>query len=49
MIHHWDPQISYTRLKDIEDFLLYNKKTAEIIHSSKTSYSSVLKKLLAAP
>lgn len=49
MIHHWDPQISYTRLKDIEDFLQYNKKTAEIIHSSKTSYSSVLKKLLAAP
>ena len=49
MIHHWDPQISYTRLKEIEDFLLHNKKTEEIIHSSKTSYSSVLKKLLAAP
>lgn len=49
MIHHWDPQISYTRLKDIEDFLQCNKRTKEIILSSKTSYSSVLKKLLAAP
>jgi len=48
MIHHWDPQISYTRLKDIEDFLTGSEKTASIIRSSKTSYRSVLKKLLAA-
>ncbi|MBC7873353.1 MAG: fatty acid desaturase [Ferruginibacter sp.] len=49
MIHHWDPQISYTRLKDIEEFLTSCEKTAQIIKDSKTSYTSALKKLLAAP
>jgi fatty acid desaturase len=49
MIHHWDPQISYTRLKDIEDFLSKSDKTAAIMQASKTSYTSVFKKLLAAP
>jgi fatty acid desaturase len=48
MIHHWDPQISYTRLKDIEKFLADSEKTALIIQSSKTTYTIVLKKLLAA-
>jgi fatty acid desaturase len=49
MIHHWDPQISYTRLKDIEEFLTTCAKTAPIIQSSKTTYSKVIKKLIAAP
>ncbi len=49
MIHHWDPQISYTRLKDIEQFLLRSEKTAPIIKASRTTYRSALKKLLAAP
>lgn len=49
MIHHWDPQISYTRLKDIEEFLMKNEKTAAIIKESKTTYSKVFKKLLTAP
>jgi fatty acid desaturase len=49
MIHHWDPQISYTRLKDIEIFLMNCEKTASIIHLSKTTYSKVFKKLIAAP
>ncbi len=49
MIHHWDPQISYTRLKDIEEFLLNCEITAPIITASKTTYTSTLKKLLAAP
>ena len=48
MIHHWDPQISYTRLKDIEAFLLNSDRTVAIIHESKTTYTSVLKKLMAA-
>lgn len=48
MIHHWDPQISYTRLKDIENFLSESEKTARIIESSKTSYRSTLKKLMRA-
>ena len=49
MIHHWDPQISYTRLKDIELFLLTSEKAAPIIKASKTTYTSTLKKLLTAP
>ena len=49
MIHHWDPQISYTRLKDIEEFLTTCEKTAPIIQSSRTTYSKVFKKLIAAP
>ena len=49
MIHHWDPQISYTRLKDIETFLSASEKTTSIIKASKTTYISTLKKLLAAP
>jgi hypothetical protein len=48
MIHHWDPQVSYTRLKDIEDFLIRSEKTADIIQSSRTSYSATLKKLIRA-
>ena len=49
MIHHWDPQISYTRLNDIEVFLSSSEKVAPIIKASKTTYISILKKLLAAP
>ena len=49
MIHHWDPQISYTRLKDIEVFLSKSEMTVPIIKASKTTYTSILKKLLAAP
>jgi fatty acid desaturase len=49
MIHHWDPLISYTRLKDIEAFLLKSEKSSPIIKASKTTYTSALKKLLAAP
>lgn len=49
MIHHWDPQVSYTRLKDIERFLSESERTVGIIRSSKTSYGSVLRKLLSAP
>jgi len=48
MIHHWDPQISYTRLKDIENFLTKSEKTSSLIKASKTTYTSTLKKLLAA-
>ncbi len=49
MIHHWDPQISYTRLKDIEEFLSKCSKTSTIIKESKTTYTTTFKKLLAAP
>lgn len=48
MIHHWDPHVSYTRLKDIEEFLARSERTASIIKESKTSYRTTLKKLLRA-
>jgi fatty acid desaturase len=48
MIHHWDPLISYTRLKDIERFLDQCEKTKVIIRESKTRYLSVFQKLLAS-
>lgn len=46
MIHHWDPQMSYTRLGDIEKFLLTCASVKEIVRSSKTSYLTSLKKLI---
>ncbi len=48
MIHHWDPQISYTQLRDIEKFLKNCETTKNIVHSSRTSYLATLKKLIAA-
>lgn len=49
LIHHWDPQISYTRLKDIEAFLSSCERTAPLIKSARTRYSTVFKKLISAP
>jgi len=46
MIHHWDPQISYTRLRDIEHFLSQCNQTKEILFSSKTTYFKTFRKLL---
>jgi len=48
MIHHWDPQASYTRMKDIEQFLEEDEKTAAILRESRTSYITVFKKLYNA-
>jgi fatty acid desaturase len=48
MIHHWDPQISYTRLADVEEFLEQSERTADFIKGSRTNYSTVLNKLLKA-
>lgn len=49
LIHHWDPQLSYTRLADAERFLLDCEKTSALIRSSKTTYFQTAKKLMAAP
>ena len=46
MIHHWDPQISYTRLKDIEQFLSECPATGELIKGSKTTYFKTFRKLV---
>jgi fatty acid desaturase len=48
MIHHWDPQVSYTRLKDIEGFLLQCDAVKTIVRSSQTSYLGIFKKLISA-
>ena len=48
LIHHWDPQVSYTRLDDIETFLLSCPKTASIISTSRTTYFSTWKKLVSS-
>ena len=37
LIHHWDPQVSYTRLKDVEEFL-YDTPLAEELKSAQTTY-----------
>jgi fatty acid desaturase len=37
LIHHWDPQISYTRLKDVEEYLMDTPLKAELA-ASQTTY-----------
>jgi hypothetical protein len=49
MIHHWDPQLSYTQLGAAEAFLMNCEHTAPILNTSRTSYLQTVKKLLAAP
>ena len=38
LIHHWDPVISYTRLKDVEMFLSNAPTTSQYISESRTGY-----------
>lgn len=45
LIHHWDPQLSYTRMKDAEQFLEQDERTASILKSSRTRYTTVFRKL----
>lgn len=49
LIHHWDPQLSYTQLGAAEKFLLDCAVTKEIMLHSRTTYFKTAKKLLAAP
>ncbi|HEY9610893.1 fatty acid desaturase [Allocoleopsis sp.] len=37
MLHHWEPQVSYTRFKELEDFLM-DTEAADIIQNNRTSY-----------
>ena len=37
LLHHWEPQISYTRLKNLEKFLL-STEVANIINSRRSTY-----------
>ena len=44
LLHHWEPQISYTRLKELENYLL-ETPLMESLQQSKTSYSQIFLKL----
>jgi fatty acid desaturase len=46
MIHHWDPNISYTRFDEVEKFLSECDTTREIVSKSRTTYFKTLRKLL---
>ena len=46
LIHHWDPQISYTRLKEVEQFLESTETCSRYIKSSKTTYLKTFIKLV---
>ncbi|MBI3260302.1 MAG: fatty acid desaturase [Ignavibacteriae bacterium] len=44
LLHHWEMQISYTRLRDLEKFLLATQ-AAEILKRHKTGYFRTFKRL----
>ena len=43
-IHHWEPNVSYTRLKDIEEYL-QRTEIAPLIQSRRTTYSETFLRL----
>lgn len=46
LLHHWDPEISYTRLREVEQFLSDTEKCGPIVNESKTSYLETFLKLI---
>ncbi len=46
MVHHWDPQVSYTCFKELERYLLNTSACAEIIKHSETKYIKTFLKLV---
>jgi fatty acid desaturase len=44
-IHHWEPQLSYTRLADVEGYLLHTE-VAPLIRERQTSYADTFLRLL---
>jgi fatty acid desaturase len=45
LLHHWEPQVSYTRLRELERFLL-GTEAGPIIRARQETYLSALAKLL---
>ena len=45
LLHHWEPQISYTRLADLERFLL-ESEAGPLIRAAQETYSSAFLKLV---
>jgi fatty acid desaturase len=46
LLHHWDPEISYTRLKDVERFLSDTEKCGPIVKEAQTGYFETFLKLI---
>jgi fatty acid desaturase len=44
-LHHWEPQVSYTRLKDLERWLM-DTRLAPAVHERQTSYARTFLRLL---
>lgn len=49
LLHHWEPQISYTNLKQVESFLLDTQVARPVIQNATTTYARALWRLLNAP
>jgi fatty acid desaturase len=48
LLHHWDPQLSYTRFAELERFLL-ETEAADAVRSVSTTYARAFFTLLKAP
>ena len=46
MLHHWEAQISYTRLKDLEKFLL-DTEASDIIKTNLPGYFQIFCRLFS--
>jgi fatty acid desaturase len=46
LLHHWEPQVSYTNLPELERFLA-DSQMGSVIDSRRSSYSAVLLKLIS--
>src|SRR5262249_47188483 len=44
LLHHWEPQVSYTRLADVEAFVL-KTDYAELFRSRQTTYPRAFREL----
>jgi len=47
LIHHWEPQVSYTRLRELEQFLL-STEVGPIVQRRRSTYASSFVTLLGA-
>jgi fatty acid desaturase len=47
LLHHWEPQISYTRLREMEGFLR-DTEVAEILETRRTTYLRTFRRLFQA-
>lgn len=48
LLHHWEPQLSYTRFAELEAFLM-ETCAAGVVAGAKTTYARALLRLLRAP